>query len=121
MTDSTKSPSEPIRDIARRYAYVRVTNWANVDGKVTEVCGGVELRDGEQCNVMYGNVGMLMSDTFAHVNFVDDLSVARAFEERVRACWPGRSYFCEVGVDDRYTQVFQPGDGDWLSGTGERA
>lgn len=115
MTDSTKPSRKP--SIARRYAYVRVTTHATVRSAHTEVCAGLEIVHPEHCNTMYDELRLMLYETFFGVNFVDDFAVTREFENAVLHRWPGRSYFCEVGVDDRYTQVFQPGDGDWLNGT----
>ena len=94
--------------IRARYAYVRVTI-ATGDG--IEVCGGVELRAGENLTAMYAAVRTAMCDALKPLTAsVDDAQLAEAFERCVAANWPGRSYFCEVGRGylDEYVQVWAP-------------
>lgn len=91
-----------------REAYVRV-GFRLRDRDDTDVIIGIEIRPGEALEGMKKQARRVLSDGWPHQAWVlDDLATAESVETKIKAAWPDRAYFIEVGNDLDYVQIFQP-------------
>lgn len=96
----------------KRKAYVRVVWTITHLAEPIEITAGVELEHYLPVTQQYRNLRSMMETTLSPSrlsNFGDDL-LAATLESSIRAWYPGKSYFIEVGRGklDEYVQVFEP-------------
>ncbi len=99
--------------MATREAYVRVVFPEHrVDGDTVEVIAGLEWQAGES----FKRLRWLLTIHLSNALYGRDQPPAKTVEEcaciveeAIKASWPERAYFIEVGRDDdAWVQVFQP-------------
>lgn len=100
--------------IEARYAYARVTfSGQSTSGQPVEAIVGVELDPTLLPSVAYEGVRAGIGgrvDIRKLLETGDDVVIAAALEIEIKECWPGASYFIEVGrgLLNEWVQVFEP-------------
>lgn len=102
---------DPLATAKSRYRYVRtVIKRVDRAGNFVEIITGVEC-DERPIVEQYADVLLHVGEALGvkHCYSLDDATLAAIAERVIRARWPDRSYFIEVGRNDReWIQVFAP-------------